>query len=117
MPNLLATGAAFLAGQLKNSAGVAVSYQQGKTTHAGLTATVSDQQYDVLSEDGTNTIVTMREYVFTAADLPVTPRSGDVIRETDRGIACTVAPLGDKPVAEDLDAYGTMKLVRTKKTT
>lgn len=117
MPNLLATSAARLASILKTSAGVSVTYQHTGITAIALTVTASDQEYEVFTEESGNTLVNVREYIATTADLTTMPRKGGRVTETIGGVVCVfeVLPVGSKPCIERHDRAGIMTVIRTKK--
>jgi hypothetical protein len=120
MSDLLKTSATKLAAIMKSRGSSSITYQRRGQTALSLTATSKDQTYEVFTEDAGNTLVSMREYIFTATDLTLSPpaREGDLILETIAGTVhtFTVAPVGDKPCFDPLhDKSGQMTLVRCKK--
>ena len=122
MSNLLQDAAVWLGDRLKESAGRQVIYARGAQSSDPITGTVVQQQYEVIENDGSVTLVMAYDWTFTAADLaiggsPIKPRSGDRIAETLNGdaIEFEVLPIGKLPCSEWLDTSGILLLVHTKK--
>ena len=122
MGNILQDGAVWLGEQLKQVAGVTVTYQRGSSSIAGLTATVYFHEYELADQDGFVTVVKSRDYILHAADLElagsqITPRSGDRIIETINAVSHTfeVVPLGTLKEHEPLDTDGVLLKVHTKR--
>jgi hypothetical protein len=114
MPNLIRTGAAWLAGKLKGSAGVEVVYSQRGGLPLSLTATATNQADEVANDEGFAVLVRYRELIVTTADLgSVIPRPGDVWQEGGDGYQ--VCEAGMKPHFERMDEQGIMSVVRGKK--
>lgn len=122
MTNMLQDGVVWLGGQLKNSAGLTVSYSRGAYS-VSLTATATYHEYQILDEEGFATVVLSRDYLLHAADVvlnavQVTPRSGDRITETISGVSVVfeVMPLSESVREyEQLDPDGALLKVHTKK--
>lgn len=121
MTNILQDGASWLGGQLKDHAGVSVTYQRG-TDSVTLTATPTLHEYEIVDQDGFASVILSRDYVVHAADLvlagaEIAPRAGDQILETIRLVSQTyeVMPLGQKKEYEPLDRDGLLLLIHTKK--
>ncbi|MEX0702020.1 MAG: hypothetical protein WD069_07985 [Planctomycetales bacterium] len=90
MAELLADGAAWLAGTMKEHNARAVTYRRG-ASEVVLSATVGRTEFDQATEEGFETTYRVRDYLIPAADLvldgaPVLPQAGDVIEETAGGI-------------------------------
>lgn len=122
MTNILQDGAAWLGRQLKAVAGVTVAYHRGSSSVSGITATVSQHEYEVLDTDGIMVLIKSRDYIVHAADLvlsgsSITPRSGDRIVETIGGVSQTfeIMPLGAQNEYEPLDTDGVLLRIHTKK--
>jgi len=65
--------------------GVSVSYVRGASTTT-LTAEVQLNEYKESGPEGGEIVVESRDYLITKADLSVTPRVGDQIKETIAGV-------------------------------
>lgn len=121
MTNMLQDGVVWLGGQLKDAAGLTITYSRGIQS-VSLTATATLHQYEITEQDGFVTTFVSRDYLLHAADLvldstAVTPRAGDRIGETIAGTATTfeVVPVGDAPCYVHEDPDGTLLTVHTKK--
>lgn len=122
MTNMLQDGVAWLGGQLKNSAGLTVTYARGSDSVA-VTASAAFHEYQIVDEEGFSQSVLVRDYILHAADLildgsAVAPRIGDVITETIGGVAQTfeVLPLDDRRREyQPLDTDGVLLMVHTKR--
>lgn len=121
MTNILQDGAAWLGGQLRDHAGVSITYQRGTGTVA-LTATATLRQYEIVDHEGFSSTILVRDYIVHAADLVISgsaiaPRAGDQIHETIRSVAETyeVMPLGERKEYEPFDQDGTLLLIHTKR--
>jgi hypothetical protein len=119
--NIIQDGAAWLGGQLKDHAGVDITYRRGSDTVA-ITATATLHEYQIVDQDGIATVVISRDYIVHAADLvldgaEIAPRAGDQIVETIRSVATTfeVMPLGERRECELVDQDGLLLLIHTKK--
>lgn len=122
MTDLLRTGAAWLAGQLKASAGRTVTYCRGAGT-VSLTATVGRTLMRLADgQGGTFVEWTDRDYLFPAADLILSgsltePARGDQIRDTDEAgnvVVYEVLAPGGEPPWRYSDPQGVMLRVHTK---
>jgi hypothetical protein len=101
MSDLLASGLAWHAAQLKSFASRAVTYSRGSQS-LSVQATVGRSDYDVASGDAGFQRVVTRDYLIALADLASLagggePKRGDRIIETIAGVARTfeVAAPGD----------------------
>ena len=113
MANMLADGAAWLAGQLKASAGSAVTYQRGGDT-AAVTATIGRSQFEATNQSGVIEVWESRDFLIPLADLPFgEPQRGDLVIEGELSYEVS-APRG-VPVAH-YDAFRSMARVHTKLT-
>lgn len=116
MPNLLAEGAAWLAGQLADHAGQSVKILRGATESGPVTGTPVQQDYELVV-DGMVTVVTLWDWTFTTASLPWTMRAGDRLKTMllDSDVQYEVVPIAKRPCTELLDTSGVMTLVHTKR--
>ena len=116
MPDMLAIGSAWLAGQLKTAAGNAVTYRRG-SDEAEVTATIGRSEFEAQSQSGVVENWESRDYLITYGDLPFgEPLRGDVIVETVGGDLCEYevsAPRG-VPVFHPGDAFRTVIRIHTK---
>ena len=116
MPDMLAIGSAWLAGQLKAAAGSTVTYRRG-SDEAEVTATIGRSEFEAQSQGGVVENWESRDYLITYADLPYgEPQRGDVIVETVGGDLCEYevsAPRG-VPVFHPGDAYRSLVRIHTK---
>lgn len=113
MANMLADGAAWLAGQLKASAGSDVTYQRGGDT-AAVTATIGRSQFEAANQSGVIEVWESRDFLIPYADLPYgEPQRGDLVIEGELTYEVS-APRGI-PVAH-YDAFRSMARVHTKLT-
>jgi len=105
--DMLADGAAWLAGQLKTSAGRSVTYVRGSQS-ATVTATVGNSAFESQMESGVIERFESRHFVIVADDLPFgEPRRGDRIRDTQAGTVVEyelVTPRG-VPLWQYADAF------------
>lgn len=86
MSDLLAKGAAWLSGQLKDHASQSVTYERGVDTVA-VQATVGRTVFELENEEGDLERWESRDFLIDTADLvlagsPTLPDAGDRIRET-----------------------------------
>lgn len=116
MADLLRTGAAWLAGQLKSSAGTLCAYKRGNNT-AQFTASISRSTFEAQGSGGVVESWESRDYLATAAELPYgEPRRGDLIVEELDGVATfyeVTAPRG-VPVFHWADAFQEVIRIHTK---
>ena len=119
--NILQDGAAWLGGQLKDHAGVSITYTRGANS-VSITATATLREYQIVDDEGFGIVMLSRDYIVHAADLilsgaEIAPRAGDQITETIRSVSETyeVMPLGQKKEYEPFDQDGTLLLIHTKK--
>lgn len=116
MPDMLAIGSAWLAGQLKAAAGSTVTYRRG-SDEAEVTATIGRSEFEAQSQSGVVENWESRDYLITYGDLPYgEPQRGDVIVETVGGDLCEYevsAPRG-VPVVHPGDAYRSLVRIHTK---
>jgi len=116
VPDMLAIGSAWLAGQLKAAAGSTVTYRRG-SDEAEVTATIGRSEFEAQSQGGVVENWESRDYLITYADLPYgEPQRGDVIVETVGGDLCEYevsAPRG-VPVFHPGDAYRSLVRIHTK---
>lgn len=114
--DLLQTGASWLAGQLKASAGAAVTYRRNGQDVA-LTATIGRSTFESTNQSGVIENWESRDYLIPAADLPFgEPRRGDVLVEEIGGDVFEFevsAPRG-VPVHHYGDAFRQIVRIHTK---
>lgn len=81
MADMLASGAAWLAGQLKGAAGRTVTYQRGGNA-VDVTATIGRSEFQSQTTSGAIEVWESRDYLITFSDLPYgEPIRGDLIIE------------------------------------
>lgn len=111
MANLLTRGANAHAAWMKRGAGQAVTYRQGET-EVPLTMWPERQTFQVAGEDGLLNAINSFNWCCIAAELGLTPRSGDTIEAT--GSTYSVLPIDNLKCFEPLDTDGVSLLIRTK---
>lgn len=116
MADLLRSGAAWLAGQLKQSAGTLCAYKRGSNT-AQMTASISRSTFESQGTNGVIEAWESRDYLVAVAELPYgEPRRGDLIVEEIDGVATfyeVTAPRG-VPVFHWADAFQAVIRIHTK---
>lgn len=118
--NLMESGAAWLGAQLKTAAGRTVEIHQGAQVLSGITAAPVERTYDVVSDDGILTSVTMTDWTIVAADLGgLTLREGAELHETLGGedVIWEVMPVGPREAVEYGDTSGALLTAHTKRVT
>jgi hypothetical protein len=120
MPNLLQTGSAWLADQLKTHASVDVQYERG-AQQVAVKATIGRTEFEL--DDGSGVVVRIqsRDYLIQAADLvlggiPSLPVAGDRIRETQGATTFVyevMAP-GNEPHYRFSDPFRKLLRIHTK---
>lgn len=107
MADMLADGAAWLAGQLKSAAGRSVTFIRAGQS-ATVIATVGNSVFESQSESGVIERFEARHFIISADDLPFgEPRRGDVIRDDLAGTVVEyelVTPRG-VPLWQYADAF------------
>lgn len=95
--------------------GLSVTYVRGED-ETTLTAEVELNDYQIMSEDGIATTAQIRDYLITASDLGITPRSGDKIKQTIDSVVhfFQVMPLDEGPVYKEVDTIKSKILIHTK---
>lgn len=118
MADLIRSGAAFLAGQLKAAAGTDIEYQRATGgAPIELTATVGRSMYEAQTESGVIERYESRDYIVLASDLTFTPVRGDKIREVVAGVTGVyeVASPRGVPLTHPGDAFNSSTRIHTKK--
>jgi len=89
--NMLASGASWLAGQLKTAAGSTVVYVRGN--HAvEVTATIGSSAFEAANQSGVVERWESRDFLIATSDLPFgDPVQGDKIVEQINGVSVTYA--------------------------
>lgn len=87
MPNLIATGTAWLTSQLKSHASDSITLSRSGETDVTLSASIGSSEFDTEDENGFLTKVESRDFIVDAADYAfaagaVEPARGDQFRET-----------------------------------
>lgn len=120
MPNLLQTGSAWLADQMKTHASVDVVYERG-AEQVPVKATVGKMEFEL--DDGSGLVVRVqsRDYLIQSADLvlggvPSLPVSGDRIRETQGATTFVyeVNAPGNEPHYRFSDPFRKLLRIHTK---
>lgn len=97
MADLIRSGAAWLADQLKSNAGASVEYRRGNAT-ATVTAVVGRSVFESQDQSGVSETWESRDYIIKAIDFPHSePLRGDRIVETLDGVSVVfevVSPRG-----------------------
>lgn len=89
MPDMLAQGAAWLAGQLKSAAGRTVTYVRGNSA-VDVVATLGNSAFESSNQGGVLERWESRDFLIADADLPFgEPLHGDRIVETTDGVSVT----------------------------
>lgn len=116
MADLLRSGAAWLANQLKASAGTLCAYKRGNNV-AQLTASISRSTFESQGSNGVIEAWESRDYLVKTDELPYgEPRRGDIIVEELDGVATlyeVTAPRG-VPIFHYADAFQTVLRIHTK---
>lgn len=101
--------------------GMEVTLKHGAGETAAFTATWSNLQYEIVSNEGFSTLFVGRSWDFPATVATIggtafEPRAGDRICVTENGVACEfeLLPVADQPAAELLPG-GYRYRVRTKR--
>lgn len=117
MADVIRSGAAWLADQLKASAGATVEYRRGNAT-ATATAVVGRSVFESQDQSGVSETWESRDYIFKAADFPHSePMRGDKIVETLGGLSIAfevVSPRG-VPLFHNGDPFHQTIRVHTKR--
>lgn len=91
MADLLSSGAAWLAGQLKTAAGTTVVYVRGQNA-VEVVATIGNSAFEAANQSGVVERWESRDFLIATDDLPFgDPLHGDKIVETINDIAVTYA--------------------------
>ena len=118
MPDLIATGAAWLADQRKAHLSKEIGYVSGATTTT-LLATIGRTEFEVVGEGGVMERTESRDFIVATADMPgaQSQARGDQIRET---VGATVhlfevmAPVQSAPAWRWADASRTAYRIHTR---
>lgn len=121
MPDLLASGAAWISGRLKTHASKTVTYRRG-IDEVELLASVGNTEFEIETEDGADLERWQsRDFLIAAADLvlagqTVLPEKGDTIKETvgDATHVYEVMAPGDVPHFRYSDAHRVRLRIHTK---
>lgn len=120
MPNLLQTGSAWLADQMKSHGSVDVRYERG-AEQMPVKATVGKTEFEL--DDGSGLVVRVqsRDYLIQSADLvlggvPSLPVAGDRIRETQGATTFVyeVNAPGNEPHYRFSDPFRKLLRIHTK---
>jgi hypothetical protein len=122
MPNLMQTGAAWLAAQLKAHASKTVTYRRtGETDLEDLAATIGRTEFELVTDDGHVTRFESRDFLVAAADLVLdgsvtVPQRGDRIIETigDATLTYEVLPNASLPAFKYSDEFRNLVRIHTK---
>lgn len=100
MADLLASGAAWLTGQLKAAAGTTVTYTRANES-ADVVATIGRSEFEAANQSGVVERWESRDFLITAADLPFgLPQRGDEIVEARGGDIVTYEVASPRGVPE-----------------
>lgn len=116
MADMLADGAAWMAGQLASAAGRTVAYQRGASS-ATVTATVGRSQFEAANQSGVIEVWESRDFLIQTSSFPFgLPVRADRVVETVGGSQVTyeVATPRGIPVYHYSDAFRSMLRVHTK---
>ena len=116
MPDLIANGAAWLAGQRKAHLSKEIAYVNGATA-TNVLATIGKSEFEVVGEGGVMERIESRDFIVATADLLQTPARGDQIRETvgDTVFVFEVmAPVQSAPPWRWADAQRTAYRIHTR---
>lgn len=118
MADMLANGAAWLAGQLKAAAGTTVTYVRGNQA-SEVTATIGASAFESANQSGVLERWESRDYLIAVQDLPFgNPVRGDLITEDVGGLLLEYEVASPRGVPEwhPADAFGVMVRVHTIQT-
>lgn len=116
MPDMLAAGAAWMAGQLKAAAGTTVVYVRGNEA-AEVTATIGASAFEAANQSGVVERWESRDYLIATDDLPFgDPAHGDRIVETlnSESVTYDVATPRGVPAWHYADGFRLIVRVHTK---
>lgn len=100
MADLLASGAAWLTGQLKAAAGTTVTYTRSNES-VDVIATIGRSEFEAANQSGVVERWESRDFLITAADLPFgLPERGDEIVEARGGDVVTYEVTSPRGVPE-----------------
>jgi len=116
MPDLIAEGAAWLAGQRKTHLAREIEYVTGPTS-VTVQATIGRTEFEVVGEGGIMERTESRDFIVASSDLGAVPGRGDQVRETV-GPAVYVfevmAPIASAPPWRWADAARTAYRIHTR---
>jgi hypothetical protein len=120
MSNLLASGSAWLAGQLAANASQPATYTRGALAPCALQMTLGSTEFETVTAAGAIENVVTRDFLCPPASLVLggsaaLPQRGDVIRATVQGVPGVfqvVSPSGGQVYR--LDAHGALLRIHTK---
>lgn len=110
MADLLSSGAAWLAGQLKTAAGSIVAYSRNGES-VDVVATIGRSEFEAANQSGVVERWESRDFLITTADLPFgLPQRGDEIVESRNGELVTYEVASPRGVPEWHygDAFGSI---------
>jgi hypothetical protein len=111
------TAADWLGDQLKTAAGHVGTYYRNQTAYPNITAPVAEKTYEEFDQrtEGATAVLSY-DWTFKAADLPVTPRAGDLWKPTINGTEETyeVIQIAGQPFMR-LDTSGILIGVHTNR--
>lgn len=116
MPDLIAQGAEWLAGQRRDHLSREVEYQSGEASTTVL-ATIGKTEFEIAGESGVVQQFESRDFIISASDLPTEPARGHRIRETSGARTFTyevMAPVQSVPAWRWADAARTAYRIHTK---
>lgn len=118
MPNMLANGLSWMAGQLSTNAAETISYARTGATTATISATYGRREYDVIDGNAITRFVS-HDFIFAASLLDlgsgvVLPRKNDMITATIGNTSKTFQVLEVAGKCYTLDSHGVMLRVHTK---
>ena len=116
MPDMLRSGVAWLAAEMKSSASTTCAYKRGANT-SQVAAAIGSSMFESQNQSGVVESWEARDYIVQTADLPYgEPQRGDMIIEELDGVSTfyeVVTPRG-VPLFHYADPFRTMVRIHTK---
>ncbi len=116
MPDLIATGARWLADQRRRFMTREVEYLVGAVPTTVLAA-IGRTEFEVVGDGGILERLESRDFIVAREDLPVPPERGHRIRETHDGVVHlfeVMAPVANRPAFRWADAERTAYRIHTR---